>query len=165
MNFKFIKHSQIEDHHLKEIVSLKKIHWDYSTEEHTKWIQNNIHEDDIHVLMLDNDILVGYLNLVKIDVLINNISYPFLGIGNVCSKEKRKGYGNELLIEVNKFLIDNHQRGMLFCKDNLIDFYKKFKWQLIDKVLIDQPIFKNINIMLFNFDSSTRFLLYDGKFF
>ena len=106
MNFKFLEHSHIIENELLEIVALKKTHWHYSIEEHISWMQNNIKQDDTHVLMYNKEeVLVGYLNLIKTDVVINNMNYPFLGIGNVCSKEKGRGYGNELLIEVNKFLI------------------------------------------------------------
>lgn len=165
MKFKFVKHSQINEDDLNEIVSLKRIHWNYSIEEHTEWILNNINGDDIHVLMLDNGILVGYLNLVNIDVIINNINYLFLGIGNVCSREKGKGYGNKLVIEVDRFLVNNNQSGMLFCKDGLINFYKKFQWELIDFFLIDQSKFNNVNIMIYNFEVVIGSFYYEGRNF
>lgn len=152
MEFEFLRQSQLTEQDIEKIVSLKKVHWNYSTKEHKNWISNNIDKDDIHVLMLDNEVLVGYLNLIQTEVILNNEAQPFLGIGNVCSKEIGKGYGKKLLMEVNNFLVANKQQGILLCKDELTAFYKKSDWLLLDKCLTSQVFSWNINVMLFNID-------------
>lgn len=77
MKLRLILHYQLTEQDLEKIVSLKKIHWNYSTEEHKNWIDNNINKDDIHVLMIENEVLVGYLNLIQTEVILNNETQLF----------------------------------------------------------------------------------------
>lgn len=165
MEFKFIHHSQISEHEIDKIVSLKNIHWNYSTVEHKNWITINIKKDDIHVLMFENEVLVGYMNLIQTEALLNSENFYFLGIGNVCAKEKRRGYGEKLLIEVNNYLTDNNKQGILFCKDELISFYKKYNWLSIDKHFTTGAFSQNINVMLFNLDYNIKSFNYTGRNF
>lgn len=150
MQFEFHRNSHLTEHDKEQIISLKKTHWNYSEEEHKNWINHNLFKDDIHVLMLENEVLVGYLNLIETEVIVNNESHPFLGIGNVCSKEKGKGYGQQLLMEVNNYLVINEQQGVLLCKDELTEFYKKYNWVLLDKALTSHVFSRTINVMFFN---------------
>jgi hypothetical protein len=165
MKFKFYKHSKINQQELEKIADLKKRYWNYTSEEHLNWIERNIKADDIHVLMFEKENLVAYLNLINTEVVINNVVQPFIGIGNVCSSEKGKGYGRRLLIEVNNFLTDYNQSGILFCKEELVNFYKKFRWILIDKSFANQVFFKNINVMVFNFGQNIIRFEYLGRNF
>lgn len=165
MQFKFCKHSQIDQQELEKIVDLKKRHWNYSSAEHLNWIERNLKAEDIHVLMYEKEELLAYLNLIYTEVVINDAVQPFIGIGNVCSREKGKGYGKKILVEVNNFLTVNEQNGILFCKDNLIDFYKKFKWVLVDKSLTNQILFNTINVMLLNFGQKIISFKYMGPNF
>ena len=165
MQFKFCKHSQIGQQELEKIVDLKKSHWIYSSEEHLDWIRRNIKAEDIHVLMFEKEKLVAYLNLINIEVIINNTVQPFIGIGNVCSSEKGKRYGSILIEEVNQYLVQQKKYGMLLCKDILVDFYKKFRWVLLDTSLINKVFFKNINVMLFNFEKNIISFKYMGRNF
>ncbi len=165
MEFVFLLHSQLTEEDLEKIVSLKKIHWDYPIEEHKNWIYNNIKKDDIHVLMLENEALVGYMNLIQTEVVLNDETQPFLGIGNVCSLKKGLGYGRELLIGVQKYLLKNNYKGILFCKDKLVDFYTKFEWTLIDDNKIISKNYKNVNIMFYNVDTNLNCVEYEGRNF
>jgi hypothetical protein len=97
MEFKFYSNSEITKEQLDKIINLKMIHWDYSSIDHYNWIKNNIKPEDIHVLMFDDGILLGYLNLIQITIVINSEIHSFFGIGNVCSKDKGKGYGSFLI--------------------------------------------------------------------
>lgn len=165
MRFEFLKHSEITEKKLGDVIFLKNIHWPYSDDEHLNWIKKNLNFNDIHVLVYEESDLVAYLNLVITEVAINTVIMPFIGIGNVCSRDKGKGYGKILLEEVNNYLTSNEQYGILFCKSNLIDFYKKFNWTLVDPSLTNQDLFKNINVMLFNFDKKILSFNYLGPAF
>lgn len=165
MEFIFLLHSQLTGQDLERIISLKKTHWDYSTEEHKNWIENNIYDNDIHVLMIEKNTLVGYMNLVKVEVILNDKLKPFLGIGNVCTLKKRSGYGKKLVIEVQEYLFKNNYGGILFCKDDLINFYSKYNWTLLDVNKIKSRKFKNANIMVTNLNYSVINLEYDGRSF
>lgn len=165
MKFQFILHSQITNEILSQIINLKKNHWDYSFEQHKEWIFENINYKDIHVLMFDNEKAVAYMNLIKIEVVINDKVMPFLGIGNVCSKEKGKGYGKELLLGVNSFLKDEKHYGLLLCKNELVAFYSKYNWITIDKTIIKNEKLKEINMMVFNLEDEIVSLNYEGRNF
>lgn len=165
MKLRLILHCQLTEQDLEKIVSLKKKHWNYSTEEHQNWINNNINKDDIHVLMIENEVLVGYLNLIQTEVILNNEIHFFLGIGNVCSLEKGLGYGRELLIGMQKYLFENNFKGVLFCKDKLVGFYSRFGWKLIDKNKIISENYKNVNIMFYNVDTYIKCVDYKGRKF
>lgn len=165
MEFKFCLHSQISNKELKDIIDLKNIHWQYSFNQHLHWIEKNIFDDDIHVLMSENQILLGYLNLVKIKTIINGRNFDFYGIGNVCSKKNGLGYGRELLIATREYLLKNNYKGILFCKDELINFYEKFGYILICKNKIVSDKYKNTNIMVFNVNFFVDSLEYDGRVF
>lgn len=149
MQFKFCKHSQVDQQELAKIVNLKKRYWNYSSEEHLNWIKYNIKAEDIHVLMYEKEELLAYLNLIYTEVVINDAVQPFIGIGNVCSREKGKGYGSLLIKEVDQYLVYKNKTGVLLCKDSLMGFYLKNGWKLLDnrKVESDFPLF---NMMIFN---------------
>jgi hypothetical protein len=165
MKFDFYTQSQLSEQNLKKIINLKKKHWDYSEEEHKKWIDNNINENDIHVLMFQDEILVAYLNLIQTEVILNNREHFFLGIGNVCSLEKGFGYGKELLVGMQKYLVQNDFKGILFCKDKLVDFYVKFEWKLVPKNRVISENYKNVNVMFYNVDTNVEFVDYKGRNF
>lgn len=165
MEFLFLLHSQLTEQDLERIISLKKKNWNYSTEEHKDWIYNNINKDDIHVLMLENEVLVGYLNLIQTEVFLNNEIQRFLGVGNVCSFEKGLGYGRELLIGIQNYFFENNYKGILFCKDKLVGFYTKFGWKLIDGSKNISKNHKNVNVMFHNVDTYINCVEYDGRNF
>ncbi|WAC41454.1 GNAT family N-acetyltransferase [Pedobacter sp. SL55] len=165
MELVLIKHSQLTDLDLEKIIDIKKIHWDYSREEHKEWIDKNLGEADIHALIFNNEELVSYLNLIRTEVRINGVRQSFMGVGNVCSLTKGFGFGKKLMIEIQNYLLKNNLRGILLCKEELVHFYKKHRWELIepDKIISEQ--YKNINIMLFNINSVIDKLDYDGRNF
>ena len=109
------------------------------------WIENNIKANDIHFLIYDDNKLIAYTNLIKKTLLINNEENNILGIGNVCVDEKGKNKGTLLIQNINKFLHDNNKVGLLFCKKNLIPFYKKVNW-----ILIEPNYSEEIYWMIFN---------------
>jgi hypothetical protein len=149
MRFEFLKHSEIAKDKLLDVICLKNIHWHYSEAEHLNWINKNLYLNDIHVLAYEESDLVAYLNLIESKVTIDDKNYVFLGIGNVCSKIKNKGYGSLLIKEVDKYIVRENKTGILLCKDSLIDFYLKNGWELLDKNMVEAN-FNLLNTMIFN---------------
>lgn len=155
MQFKFCTHSQLDKQELEKIVDLKKKYWNYTSEEHLYWINLNVKGNDIHILMFEKEELKAYLNLINIEVRINHITYFFIGIGNVCSREKGKGYGTILFKELNNYLIQENKIGILLCKDSLVPFYLKNDWKLLDKQKV-KANFNLLNTMVFNLNEKLK---------
>lgn len=156
-----IKHSNIDQNTLQEIVKIKQLSWDYSMEQHLLWINDNLKDNDYHFLLFDNEELIAYMNLVEVNVDSNSTSIPFLGIGNVCSKYKGRGDGKKLMIEVNAFIKENSFYGILFCKNHLVDFYKKFDWKLIQNLYPNDTVFT----MMFNYNGDSSNFVYNDRLF
>lgn len=158
---KILEHSEVNLEILEKIVEIKKKSWDYSFREHLGWIEKNIRPKDLHFLLYEDNELIGYANLVHINVVNNKTNIPFIGIGNVCSKYKGRGDGQKLMKEVNTFIVQNNYRGLLFCKEYLIDFYRKFDWKLIKNLYPSNSVFT----MVYNYSGITSDFVYNDRLF
>jgi hypothetical protein len=144
-----IKHKNLKEEELLEICKVKSISWKYFLYEHRRWINDNINEEDLHFCLKNKLKTIGYLNLVKRKLKINNVIYDIWGVGNVCASEKGTGIGKELMNRLNVFFNNKKCYSLLLCKDSLIDFYKKFGWKVIyrsEKVnyMINENLYKNV---------------------
>jgi len=159
-----IPHKKITSTLLNEIIQIKSIAWPYNYEKQLKWIHGNLKSTDIHVLLYREESLVGYLNLIEIEFKIDGNLKNGFGIGNVCAKEKGKGWGKELISETNSYLIQTNKIGLLFCKDLLVNFYKINNWRKIEKEKITL-LFNNkfIQTLIFNWDNGFQNLEYTGR--
>lgn len=161
LEVKIIKHKNIHSSELEAICKIKSIFGNYTLESQLNWITNNIKDEDIHFLIYDNDKLIAYTNLIEEILLINNKKINILGIGNVCVDEKGKNKGLLLMKNVNRFLLDNNKIGLLFCKKNLIAFYEKTDWRLIEPQYSEEVYW-----MIFNYDLvKNENIFYTGRLF
>ncbi len=151
INTLLIKHSEISVYYLKEIASLKSMRWKYSLEEQLKWMANNLEENDHHLLIYESKKLIAYANFVDITVIVDAKEVSFKGLGNVCTYESGNGYGDILMKNVNDNLLSNNWNGMLFCKENLIYYYKKYGWETLSEKIMISDNLKNINVMLLSY--------------
>jgi hypothetical protein len=145
---RFIQHDKLPQGLLDEIIKVKAVAWPYSYNQQCDWIKNNLKSSDIHVLLLDGEKVVAYLNLVEIVVQIDSTELSGFGVGNVCAIEKGKGWGRELLKEVNNYLLENRRLGLLFCKEKLVRFYIKSEWILLPN---QRLIISNIGSQVYTF--------------
>lgn len=158
-------HSDLSKDKLLEIIDIKSVRWNYSAEQHLDWIHKNIQSNDKHILLYLENQLIAYTNLVNVSVDINTEKkIPFKGIGNVCTLASGKGYGNLLMEVVNEILIQNNWKGILFCKDHLVEYYEKFSWKVVEKNNIKSN-FNEVNIMIFNIESNITALHYQDRNF
>tara|TARA_R110001592_G_scaffold228395_2_gene484937 strand:+ start:3575 stop:4060 length:486 start_codon:yes stop_codon:yes gene_type:complete len=159
---KIINHLDLKQSVLEQIIEIKSFSWNYSYNEHSDWIKNNLKPDDIHFLIYnEDDLLICYLNLVSVCIKENNKKIPVYGIGNVCTRNKGTGEGRLLMNELNSFLLHEKLKGLLFCRGSLVPFYKKFNWY---KVYIENSN-NMINTMIFNFKDLSENLKYDDRNF
>jgi hypothetical protein len=161
-NVQLIKHAAISEEHISNICSLKVIRWNYSLDEHRQWIKLNLKADDLHIIISYEETILAYTNLIDITAIINSKKIRLKGIGNVCTRESGKNYGNILMTEVNNILEQRFWKGLLLCKASLVTYYEKFKWSLIDSDVVKQPNDASIVYMSFNFESKIFSFEFDG---
>lgn len=165
-NFKIIPHKDLKHKYLDEIIQVKSIAWPYSYEKQIDWIYTNIKDCDNHVLMYLDELLIAYLNLIEIEFTIDGNLKNGYGIGNVCAREKSKGFGKELIVKTNSYLIQKNRIGLLFCKETLVDFYKSNNWILIEKKKITLSFNSKTNkTMIFNWNEDFQHIEFLGKSF
>lgn len=160
-----VNQKNISEQQLLEICNIKSVFGDYGIDSQKRWIINNLEEDDIHFLLYEDEVLVAYLNLVNVQIFINGYAYTGYGIGNVCSKEKGSGLGTKILSRLNEFLLKTNKLGYLFCKENLMSFYLKNGWTVLnsdDSAVLEN---KEIKSMIFNFNKKINSLEYTGRLF
>lgn len=146
---RILTHTELNDDDISKIVGIKNISWNYSFKEHVRWMEDNLHDNDIHLMLYNiNNELIGYSNLVHINVLIDGKKTPFIGVGNVCTNRSKKGIGSALMAQVNKYIHENNHRGLLFCKEPLIVFYEKCNWVIARNVRQEN----NVISMVYNID-------------
>lgn len=151
MKIKLIKHKDINSETLLDIIKVKSIAWPYPLNKQIEWIENNLKDDDIHVLLTDDKSkTVAYLNIVKTSISIDDEIHKCWGVGNVCSIKKGSGFGKEILNLVNEWITKSNCIGLLFCKEELIPYYEKTNWRSINKKNINLCNNENISVMTFN---------------
>lgn len=162
----YIQHSKLSQSLLNEIIKVKTAAWPYSYDEHYKWIKSNLKNSDIHVLLYDGDTALAYINLIAIDINVDLVELNGFGIGNVCALKMGKGWGKELIIEVNKYLIENNKVGLLFCKIKLVKFYMENGWILpFDEQIKLSNISAGVTSLVYNTPDNFIQLKYDGILF
>lgn len=147
MYFDFIKHNDCSEKHLREICTLKKQQWNYPINKQIEWINNNISENDVHLVLKKDNNLIGYLSLSPIEIEIDNKKINAFGIGSVCVDKSLKGqnFGFLLMKLSEYYLSKNNEIGILLCKKELAAFYEKCKWIQFDgSVLTNKGPFEQI---------------------
>lgn len=158
-----IPHKDVSGRQLEEIIEIKSKAWPYSFDSQLEWINTNLKESDIHVLLSLNKTNVAYLNLIDIELTLDEIVIDGFGIGNVCATEKGKGWGKEIMTQTNLYLKQRNKIGLLFCKNYLINFYRLNNWKLIEKKKITLSFDnESIGTMIFNCDKEFNNLQYLG---
>lgn len=159
----YIQHDKLTQPLLDEIINVKTAAWSYSYDEHYKWIKSNLKNSDIHVLLYDGNTTLAYINLIEILLDIDLVELNGFGVGNVCAIEKGKGWGKELILQVNMFLIENNKVGLLFCKNELIKFYIENGWIITSSEQIKlSNINSGVNTLVYNVPDNFIQLKYDG---
>ena len=131
-NLEIIRHNDILFRDLLRAVAVKNVAWPHSVESQVKWIIDNMQPDDLHVFLREDDVDLAYMTLSPVIATVNGVDTSFMGIGCVCSAKHGVGLGKQLMENVNKWLKDNNHKGLLFCKKELVQFYKKCGWNLIE---------------------------------
>lgn len=134
MIIKLVKNIDLDNNLQSKIIALKSQHWPYDTQSQKQWMKNNLNDDDIHVCVISNMDIIAYLNLVNLVATTENMDFNLMGIGNVCVdlKHQKMGWGNLLLCIVNILLKEYKKTGILFCRQELVQFYQRNNWICAD---------------------------------
>ena len=132
MKLQLIKHNDILFRDLLRAIAIKNVSWPHPVESQVKWVIDNMQPEDLHVFLKEKGEDLAYMTLSPVIATVNGVDTSFMGIGCVCSAKHGVGSGRQLMESVNKWLNDNNQKGLLFCKIELVQFYKKYGWSLIE---------------------------------
>lgn len=148
-NLYYIKDKHLNNEDKELIVQLKTQFWNFSKDSQLEWINKNIKENDIHILVYDNNnnnkILIGYGVIMKrncniIDSIIIDEKYRY------------KGYGGTLIKSVTEYIQDS---GFLLCEKHNINFYEKYGWSTNNDIKIfGKDIKNNLYKMTYNFNAN-----------
>ena len=129
-----IRHGDLSIKEVLEIIDIKSIAWPYDADSQFRWMIRNLRENDLHFLLrnVDRQTIVAYLNLVEIKAIFEDGRDTICwGLGNVCSREKGKGTGREIMSMLNDFVLTSGHPALLLCKEPVIGFYSKMGWREI----------------------------------
>ena len=129
-----IRHGDLTIREVLDIIEIKSIAWPYEIGSQFQWMIDNLRENDLHFLLRDKDggQVVAYLNLVEIFADLG-YGHPIKcwGLGNVCTRERGKGIGKELMHRLNNFIDMSGIPAILLCRKKNLGFYLKMEWNLL----------------------------------
>lgn len=154
-NFKifFLENTKINENMIEKIIRIKQQYWHYSYDEHKKWMNENIYEDEYHLIILDlNDEVIAYLNLIKTNIIYQDINEEVIGVGNVCVDKKYFSQGiGQLIMSVCKYYLNSYKKqSILLCSTNLVKFYEKSGWKKYEGEVFLKDIKFNGELMSIN---------------
>lgn len=166
MELEIIKHSDISIKDLLRVIEIKNVAWPHPIESQLKWIKENQHQDDLHVILKDNGKDLAYMDMCPVSAFVDDEKLFFMGVGNVCTKIHGLGHGGELVTLVNDYLKTNQQHGLLFCREKVMHFYAQYKWLVIssERAIIEGEECEDIYTMCFNTPSFSKMIYSDRVF-
>lgn len=122
---------------IKEICLLKDRHWKFGIKSQLMWFKNNVKKYDLHNLFHIKSKLVGYTLLRKRTFEIKSLNKKtqyLLFDALVIDKNYRGMKLSNLLMNFNNTIIKQSGfSSFLICNDELVDFYKKNNWKILNK--------------------------------
>jgi predicted GNAT family N-acyltransferase len=112
------------------IIALKSQHWPYPLASQVKWFAQHVTASDQHLLGWNDDILVGYLRLVRAEGGQTCKMIPLVLVDTVCVSRtcQGKGYGMALMAAANRAIRGADRVGLLACAIRLVGFYQRCEW-------------------------------------
>jgi len=143
LDVKEIKHLDLISKERMEIIELKMQFWNYDIESQKKWIKENVKDNDKHILLYNENILIGYglimeRNCKIIDGIIIDENY------------RGKGYGGILLKNIIEKIRNN---GFLLCEEQNVKYYEKYDWIMDNSLkIVNKEIKKGLYKMKYKLD-------------
>ena len=156
MNYILIskKTFQLSNKEIYKICRLKNTNWKYSLKSQLSWFKDNVRKNDIHNLLKYNKNIIGYTLLRERKYAISSISKKYYLFDTIIIyKNFRKKYLSNYLMNFNNEIISKKDKfSFLICKNEMVKFYKKYKWVKLNKKkfkIMDHN--SSLNGMIFNF--------------
>ncbi len=159
---KILKKNKINYDLKKKILKLKNQHFKFSIKSQSKWFKKHIKNKDLHNLLFIKNKLIGYNCLRKMRLSNftkkNKISKNIFWFDTLVVDKKYKGLGlsKKIMLSSNKIILKNKNSGILFCKKNMIRYYKKFNWKVLNSSKIKRNKYLRLNPMVFNFNKKLK---------
>ena len=169
MNYSLVslETSKLNINKIIQISNLKNPQWRFGINSQIEWFKKNIKKNDIHNLLYLKSKLIGYTLLRRRSFNNNNkLKKRYLLFDTlVIHKDYRnKKLSNLLMIFNNIIIRETRLFSFLICKNDLVDFYKKYDWIKLNKKkinVIDYPF--STNGMLFNTNKIKKYNFYIKK--
>lgn len=91
---------------------------------------------DWTILIYENDQIVTFCNIVLREIVTDEERFKIGGINNVITPKKfrGKGYASTVLKKAETFIFNdiNCDHGVLLCADDLIAFYQRLNWYVVN---------------------------------
>jgi len=120
-----------------EIATLKNSHWNFGISSQLSWFKNNnnVFKNDFHLFLKKNGKIIGYVQLGKRKYILNSKenSYYLFRTLIVFKKERNEKIAKKIMYEVSNFIKQKKLPSFLLCKKNLIKFYEKYGWIILNK--------------------------------
>ena len=132
----FIKKTQsLKLSEIRSICTLKDTVWYFGIKDQCNWFQKEVKKKDIHILLKKNNNLIGYtcLRYKELFSKKKNISFLLFDTHIIKKHFRNKGFGKILINKVTQIIKKKNIISFLFCKKNQINYYKKFKWNIVNK--------------------------------
>lgn len=161
MNIRIVAHSEISQRDIDTAIVLKEQYWKYGVESQLKWMNENLAPNDLHCFLLtESGEAAAYMNIVNVKGEFDGNENDFWGLGNVCIKKKYAGQGYVQYMIKTFFSDYNLPRkpGLLLCHKNLIAFYEKARWTLLEyrnALVSNRPY--SLCIMTYGYQQHTNF--------
>jgi hypothetical protein len=135
LNLFCVKTKNLQKKYINQILSLKNKHWKHTIASQKKFFKDNINEEDLHIILLNKNKLTGYVCLRKKKYLTKNKIKKYLHFDTLIIEKysRQMNYSNLLMNFTNKIIKNLSCFSILYCKKNLISFYKKYGWEIAKK--------------------------------
>ena len=140
MKFQSIKTFKLNKKHIYQILRLKDSHWKFGYKSQKSWFEKKISANDFHNLMIINNEIVGYTLLGSRSLFIyankskaKKLKYTLFSTLILKKKFRNYFYASKMMKFNNKIILRLKKPSFLICKKTKINFYKFYKWKLINK--------------------------------
>ena len=156
---------QLKKNEVMQICKLKNNFWKFGLRSNLDWFRNKIKSNDIHNMIFANFKLIGY-TVLRVNTLFRNkskIKYFYFDTLIIDKKYRSNKFSSILMYFNNQIILNNKKISFLICQKQMVKFYKKFSWKLLNKkcFTIKDHKFSSCGMFFNNkFKTKTKFDIY-----